>query len=280
MMTPMESHEPLPDPTSEEMLADSVDLHQFISDAIKKGEHYVRCNKVDRARYWFRAAADWGGVDAMNLLASLEQNQGDLDAARHWYQRAIAITDDTEPLLELARLEQEEGNLEAARSWYQRGAEAGDCYCMEELGDLEREAGNPRSASTWYSRAMLAEDDWAIHLLAEVELELGNRHRAQLAFVLGTVSQDEHSAELLWNLDPRYDGVPGEDFDPHEEAPMPATHYENYSQAREGDRESLFALGEEAQAHGYGDIARRWWHAASAQGHRKASERLAAIPNG
>jgi tetratricopeptide (TPR) repeat protein len=97
----------------------------------------------------------------MRDLGLLEQENGDLDQARHWFTEAIATEHpDQAPkaMVNLGALEQEHGDLDQARHWYIQAIAAGHPdqtpHAMVNLGLLEEQQGRADDARGWYIAAV------------------------------------------------------------------------------------------------------------------------------
>jgi Tfp pilus assembly protein PilF len=145
-------------------------------------------------------------------LAFLEDHQGNLDQARHWYQQAITTGhSDFAPraMFNLGILEDKQGNLDRARHYYQRAITTGHTdhapRAMIELGHLEAEVGNLRQARHWSQRAIATgHTDFAPRAMegrGRLEAKAGNldqaRHWWRQAITTG---HTDHAPRAMFNL--------------------------------------------------------------------------------
>ncbi|WP_367137599.1 tetratricopeptide repeat protein [Saccharothrix sp. HUAS TT1] len=117
--------------------------------AVGFGVAAARSGDVGAAEVWYRAAADSGDVDGMNLLALLCEERGDHAEARRWYSRA-ADSGDAVALHGLARLARRRGQEGEAGRWYREAADRGDQEAMIALAEA---AVDPADGDAWYRRA-------------------------------------------------------------------------------------------------------------------------------
>jgi TPR repeat protein len=97
-----------------------------------------------------RPAAEAGNADAMWLLGSVLEEQGDLGEAKTLLERAAAA-DSVGAMVELGALLAAD-DPEAARRWYERAADAGSIEAMSNLGGLLWRT-DPEAALSWCKRA-------------------------------------------------------------------------------------------------------------------------------
>jgi TPR repeat protein len=112
----------------------------------------------------------------------LEQDHGDLQLARYWYQQGIATGHpDTAPklMVSLGILEHGQGDLVRSRHWYQRAISTGHSYAaataMFNLGTLEGEQGHLDQARHWYQLAISTGQPRVVDL-AQQQLRDLDRH--------------------------------------------------------------------------------------------------------
>ncbi|GAA2392599.1 hypothetical protein GCM10010404_57330 [Nonomuraea africana] len=110
------------------------------------------------ARRWYLLAIESGHQEAARRaafnLALIEDEDGRVDEARHWYGRAGT----PRAMFNLGVLEEGCGNAEAARHWYAKAVESGHAEAapraMFNLGLLEDRAGDRTRARGHYLMAV------------------------------------------------------------------------------------------------------------------------------
>jgi tetratricopeptide (TPR) repeat protein len=97
----------------------------------------------------------------MRNLGILEDEQGDVGQARHWWQQAISTghTDQAPAaMVDLGILEYQQGDVGQARHWYQQAISTGHTdwapKAMVDLGILEYQQGDVGQARYWWQQAI------------------------------------------------------------------------------------------------------------------------------
>ncbi|MBO3752575.1 tetratricopeptide repeat protein [Streptosporangiaceae bacterium NEAU-GS5] len=108
-----------------------------------------------------RAAAEIEAPHAMVDLGLLERGHGDLAAARHWFEEAIATQHPEHApaaMINLAFLDWMQKDFPAARRRYMEAIATGHAEhapaAMINLGPLEKKLGDPAAARRWYMEAI------------------------------------------------------------------------------------------------------------------------------
>jgi len=112
-----------------------------------------------------RDRADAGDSRAMSTLGALAYAEGDVGAARRWWEQALGAGH-TDAMTNLGILAYEEGDVAGARRWYEQAAAGGDTDAMVNLGRLAEGRRDVADAGRWYQQAADAGD-------AGAETELG-----------------------------------------------------------------------------------------------------------
>lgn len=100
-------------------------------------------------------------VEALQLLGSIADRTGALEASIAYYQQAIALKPDFRSYLDLGSVCQKQGKLEAAIAFYQQAIALkpdSDAYCN--LGNALKEQGKFATAIASYNRAIELNSDY------------------------------------------------------------------------------------------------------------------------
>ncbi|NKQ53590.1 sel1 repeat family protein [Amycolatopsis sp. K13G38] len=123
-----------------------------------------------------RLAAETGDTGAALDLARQLWNEGDLDAAESWFERAADGENGKVAEFGLAVLLEQRERRDEAEQWYRRAAGHGLPEAMLNLGAILQDRGDHDEAEQWYQQALAAG-----HLAAEVNLGALYWRRGDLA---------------------------------------------------------------------------------------------------
>ncbi|TQM84110.1 TPR repeat protein [Saccharothrix saharensis] len=219
----------------------------------------ARSGNVAEAEVWYRAAADRGDVDGMNLLALLCEERGGFAEALRWYGRAAAVGD-TVAMHGLARLARRDGRPADAERWYREAADRGDRDAMLALAD-----SGPPTDDGWYRRAAEAGDPRALAVLGTRLRARGELAEAErwMRRAVETTGEPFFMVELGSLLAERGDVEGAEDW--HRRA------------ASAGHVDAMAHLGAVLVTGGRAGEAEQWYRQAAGAGHRSAMADLALV---
>lgn len=118
----------------------------------ERGLTLMEQGDVDGALSWWQRAAVAGDPNAMTNLGNELGSRGDLNGARPWWERA-AQAGNTQAMFNLGVLLEMSGDIRGARAWYELSAEEGYALAMTNLSNLLSELGDSDGALQWAIRA-------------------------------------------------------------------------------------------------------------------------------
>ncbi|MFI6409764.1 tetratricopeptide repeat protein [Streptomyces sp. NPDC050548] len=168
------------------------------------GRAAYRAQMLPEAAHALERAALDGNSEAMFSLGGIQRDQGDMEAARTWWENA-AESGNARAMTNLGYLLNEQGDLEGARTWSARAANAGNIIAMSNLGNALRDQGDIDGARTWYTRAADAGNANAMfnlgNLLHENDDPEGARTWWERAADAGTINAMVNLGNLLHEND-------------------------------------------------------------------------------
>lgn len=125
----------------------------------------------DKAREWYLKAAAQGHTGSMSRLASMCEQEGQVEAALEWLQKAVDAGDKFSAW-RLGNMYKKgqgvEKDLDKAISVYSQSFAAGDLSSASELADIYEELGNTALAIEWHRQSAEAGNPMSALRLAEI----------------------------------------------------------------------------------------------------------------
>lgn len=191
----------------EDALADASpgQLSLGITVLARLGERHTQEGQLEKAKKWYRWAADHGHDDAAFQLGKIFDDESDPKEAERWYRQA-AEDGHLDAAFRLGLLlERDEGNTEGQR-WFTIATQGGHIESGFKLGELLRRSDGTVMAKVWFQWAADRGHANAAYQLGCILRDEGNIAGAEVWFKKASSLAPENSeysfrvAELLWEL--------------------------------------------------------------------------------
>jgi TPR repeat protein len=123
------------------------------------GLYFGTINNINEAKKYYSMAIALKKSDAMTIMGTLSQHEGNNDEAKKYYLMAIELKN-SDAMNYMGRLLDNEGDFNEAEKYYLMAIELGNTHAMNNMGYLLDEKGNLSEAKKYYLMA----------------IELGNTH--------------------------------------------------------------------------------------------------------
>lgn len=234
-------------------------LSMSLTSALQRVVELTGNPGIDTTKVRLQLKAVGGDPADMVRLGAAAADDGDLDEAERWFQRAAAAGNRV-AAYNLGALCRTAGDPDEAERWFRRAAEAGYGPAMAQLGLELNQAGRRREAGEWLRRGAEGGDELSMLLLGLYQLERGAVGEAQDWLQRAA---DKGSIDAMYNLA----------CTKQAEFPEEATQWHRRA-AERGHTDSMYNLAVTLQDANRPDEAQEWYTKAAEGGQAQAANNL------